>query len=235
MRKCPHCHIFAVSGILCIHCGSALEDVSMEQALEHTRKRFIRRYIQGKNTRHVDRHMQYIFASYFSDTSIAMLYTINKNLLKLGREYERFLVRPFHISDVFNIPWLIYNVVDSNIFHMRYQFYCPRCDCKHVKGRHSEEECQYNQMFLNILKDALSGEIVQTKKIYQAKADEDRYQHRKNAYIDLSASPKILHLVVDFSSVSVSVLAWLALAVYLLLPVIIFLLKKADLYNALTL
>jgi len=235
MRECPKCHVFISTGMCCSHCGADLVDISMEEALKHTRKRFIRRYVQGKNIGHVDRHMQYIFASYFGDKSLTMIHRINKNLLKYGREYDRFLIRPFNLSDLFNLPWLIYNLLDSNFFHMRYDSYCSECDCKYIAGTHTPEKCQYNQMFFNILKDALSGEIVYTKKIYELRSIEDRKKGVHNAFADMQPKWRPLHIFVDFLSVAVSVFAWTVVLVYVFLPVIIFLLRKADLYQGLSL
>jgi hypothetical protein len=221
------------AGMCCNHCGSDFVELTMDEALDHTRKRFMRRYVQGNNIGYVDRHMQYIFASYFGDSSLTMIHWINKNHLKYGREYDRFLIRPFNLADLLNLPWLFFNIIDSNFFHMRYDSYCPECDCKYIAGTHTAEKCQYNQMFLNILKDALNGDIVHTKKIYEVKALEDRKKRIPNAFTDLQPKWRFLHVLLDFSSVTVSVLTWTVILVYAFMPVIVFLLRKSDLYKRL--
>jgi len=218
----------------CSHCGSDLVDISMEEALEHTRKRFVRRYVQGKSIGYVDRHMHYIFASYFRDKSLTMIHRVNKNHLKYGREYDRFLIRPFNLSDLLNLPWLLFNLLDSNLFHMRYDSYCPECDCKYIAGTHTPEKCRYNQMFFNILKDALSGDIVHTKKIYEVQMLADRKTKISNAFADMQPRWRALHVLVDFASVAVSVLVWTVILVYAFMPVIVFLLRKGDLYKTLS-
>jgi len=233
MRECPKCHVLVSAGMCCSHCGTDLVEITMEQALEHTRKRFMRRYVQGKSIGYVDRHMQYIFASYFGDKSITMIHWVNKNNLKYGREYDRFLIRPFNLSDLLNLPWLLFNIIDSNFFHMRYDSYCPQCDCKYIAGTHTAEKCRYNQLFFNILKDALNGDIVHTKKIYEAQALEDRKKKISNPFTDLQPKWRVFHVALDFASVAVSVLVWTVALVYALMPVIIFLLRKGDLYKKL--
>lgn len=90
-------------------------------------------------------------------------------------------------------------------------------------------------MFFNILKDALSGEIVYTKRIYELRAVEDHRRGIRNAFADMQPKWRPLHIFVDFFSVAVSVFIWTFILVYVFLPVIIFLLRKADLYQGLSL
>ena len=111
---------------------------------------------------------------------------------------------------------------------MEYTEYCPRCDAKHIKGRHDLKECDYNIEYFQILEDILSGHIVHSKSFFEQYADEKQKKGEKSAYDDLFRRPVQLEIFGDLISIGLSVMFWLYLVVYVSLPMFKVLLQKLQ-------
>jgi len=202
----------------CQECGRVLEEISLQQALEHTRKNLLRKIAKKKDFKALDPQTQYIIASYFGDHSLFLFFDMNKNHMKYGKKVMRFFIQPINMTCVFNIPWFLFNVIYSNYFHFFYTSFCTTCQCKHIPGRHSAQECEYNLGYFHILRDVLNGNIIQTKKIYQKYFEKDKRQHRRNPYQDLCRRPVRTETFLDLLSIGFSVFLWIYLAVYVSFP-----------------
>ena len=170
----------------CQQCRGPLTEVSLQQALKITERQALQERIGGKKKRELpDAYKQYHIRSYLKNRSLFLDFDIHKNRLKHGKQLKRFFIAPINITAIVNIPWFIFNVITSNLFYMENIDYCPFCSSKCNKARHTKEECEYNIEYCSILNNIISGNIVDTKNIYQAYAQERRNKGLKSAYHDL--------------------------------------------------
>lgn len=218
--------------MVCERCASLLGEITFQEALARRRKKFLRRFTQQRDIRKIDPPTQYVIASYFGNHSLFLFFDLNKNLMKYGPRRERFFVQPIHMTFVFNLPWFFFNVLYSNYFHFYYNNFCPRCYCKCAKGRHSLQECDYNIIYFQVLRDVLNGSILRTRHVYEKFSEEDRSHQRKNPYSDLSFRPMKAEIFFDILSISLSVLLWIYLAVYVSFPMVKVLMQKLEFYDA---
>ncbi len=203
----------------CQSCGGTLDEVSLRQALELTQSTALGKSIKGKSQQGLtDSYKQYHIRSYLKNRSCFLDFDLYKNRLIHGRRLKRFFIAPVRISAIVNIPWLLFNIISSNKFHLEYTEYCPRCECKYIRGAHTKEECEYNVEYFNILNDILSGQIVQRKIIYEEYARWRMRNGLRSAYRDLFRRRIPWEIFWDFLSVSSSVLFWLYLIVFICLP-----------------
>ncbi len=220
MYICPNCKIFYQDQLNpCQKCRSPLKEVSLLEALKHTDKRFLCDSIKGKDTHELpDAHKQYHIRSYLGNRSLFLDYDIQKNRMKHGPKLKRFLICKIDMTAVFNIPWFFFNVFTSNLFHLQYTQYCPRCNTKYIKGQHTPEECDYNIEYFSILEDILNGTIVLHKPIYKHFAEQKRQKGWRTAYDDLFFRKTQAEAFWDIASITLSVLFWLFITVYVSWP-----------------
>lgn len=220
MYICPQCKIFYQDQLKpCPKCHSPLHEVSLLEALQHTDSRFLSDSIKGKTTRELsDAHTQYHIRSYIGNRSLFLDYDIQKNRMKHGPRLKRFFICQMDMTAVFNIPWFFFNIITSNIFHTQYTEYCPKCNTKHVPKKHSDEECEYNIEYFRILEDILNGDIVVHKPIYQYFSKQKRAKKWRCAYDDLFERKIRVEAWWDMISITLSVLFWLFIAVYISWP-----------------
>ncbi len=229
MKGCYTCHLFyQESSMRCADCGKELVEISLEEALELTQQKSFKTHVASSGLKVSDEYKQYYIRSYLGDRSLFLLYDLSRNRLKHSPKPKRFLIQPVNFTALFNIPWLIFNVVSTNIFHSRYTGFCQRCNCKMVPDQHSREECDYNIEYFHILDDILTGEIMRTKKLYHEKALLDQKSGKKNAFVDLFLRERKVEVFFDFLSVSLSIFLWLYIAVYVSYPMFQVLLQKFD-------
>lgn len=233
MKECLSCHtFFRESAMQCQQCGGRVNEISLGQALEHTRKRFLRHFSEDKNIHIFDPHTQYVVSSYFNNHSLFLYFDLNKNQLKYGRSFERFFIQPVNLTAFINLPWFFYNLLYTNYFHLTYTDYCLKCHCKHLKGYHSREECEYNIAYFQILCDVLNGDIVYTKKVYEEYYRERKGQREPNPFADLNKRHKGVEFALDLLSISLSVLLWIYLMVYVGFPMAKVLMIKLQFIDA---
>lgn len=235
MRICPRCKIFYQNQFKpCPCCGTPLQEVSLLEALKHTDSRFLKNYIKGKGTKEFsDDHKQYHIRSYLGNRSLFLDYDIQKNRMKHGPRLKRFLISPVNMTAFLNMPWFFFNVAASNVFHMEYTKYCPRCNTKYIPGKHTDEECDYNIEYFNLLEDILNGTIAIHRPIYKQYATEKKEKGWKTAYDDLFNRQIRVEAFWDLTSITLSVLFWLFIAVYVSYPfakIMIYELQHLDQY-----
>ena len=234
MKECLKCNIFyQESAMTCCHCKETLVEIGLKDALEHTRKKLLKRFSHSKDIRVFDPHTQYVVGSYFKDHSLFLYFDLNRNQMKYGQKVDRFFIQPVNALAFFNLPWLIFNFLYSNYFHLSYKRFCSQCHCKHQLGQHSRKQCDYNIAYFHILRDVLNGDIVHTKKIYQKCLESsDGEVGVKRAYLDLSYRHRRVEVFFDSLSVGFSVFLWMFLTVYVSFPMFKVLLQKLYFYDA---
>jgi len=220
MKICPRCQTLHREHIMvCQNCKGTLQEVSLKEALSLTQQKAFEDSIQGKGKRQLtDSYKQYHIRGYLKNRSLFLDFDLYKNRLKHGRRLKRFFIAPVRITTLLNIPWFIFNVINSNLFHMQYTEFCPRCEMKYRKGTHTDEECDYNIEYFNILDDILTGKIVARKIIYEEFARIRRQKGLKSAYADLFYRPVHWEIFWDLISVGFSVGFWLYILVFILYP-----------------
>jgi len=200
----------------CDACGIELKEVSLPQALDASNIKLLKKTISGKNL--TDEHIQYHIRSYLGNRSLFLDYDIQLNRMKHGPRLKRFLICDINMTAVFNIPWFIFNIISSNLFHAKYTKYCPRCNTKYIPDRHTMEECEYNIEYFNILEDILNGNILVHKPIYQQYAKEKKQKGWCSAYQNLFCRTAKIEAFFDMFSITLSVLFWLFITVYISWP-----------------
>ena len=220
MKICPQCKIFYEDQLRpCPKCGTPLTEVSLLEALKLTDSRFLRDSIKGKNAAHLsDGYKQYHIRSYLGNRSLFLDYDIQKHRMQHGPRLKQFLISPVNMTAVFNIPWLFFNIITSNLFHIEYTQYCPRCNTKYQKGCHTPEECDYNIEYFNILEDILNGNIAPHRPIYEKYFEEKTAKGQRSAYHDLFLRNAKAEAFWDITSITLSILFWLFIAVYISWP-----------------
>ncbi len=221
MRECFSCRIFyQESARICSRCQEQLQEVTLSQALEHTRNKFLNRFSRQAKVKNLNSHAHYVISSYFGNHSLFLFFDLNKNHMKYGPYFERFFIQPLNMTFVFNLPWFFFNVLYSNYFHIHYKDFCHRCYCKHPKGYHTTQECDYNIEYFYILRDVLNGSIVRTKKVYERLLVDDLKSGKKNPYADLYKRPIKLEVFFDLISISFSIFLWLYFTAYISFPMV---------------
>ena len=201
----------------CDDCRKILEEISFAQALQITRKRSLEKQISDEEKR-PDAYKEYLIRRYLKDDSLFLLYDIAKNRLMHGRSPKRFLIQPVNATAFFNIPWFIFNIISTNVFHMNYTAFCERCNCKHLPGSHSQEECDYNIDYFSILDDIMTGDIVNTRFIYEYEGSKNRKEDRRSAYHDLFERHLGIEVFLDMMSITLSMMFWVFLTIYITFP-----------------
>ena len=234
MKECLNCNIFyKESAMTCHRCQKTLIEVELKDALEHTRKKFLKRFSHSKDIRIFDPHTQYVVGSYFKNHSLFLYFDLNRNQMKYGPKVNRFFIQPVNALAFFNMPWFIFNLLYSNYFHFSYTGFCTQCHCKHRLGQHFKNECNYNIAYFHILRDVLNGDIIHTKRIYEECVESgDGEIGTKRAYLNLSHRHKRTEVFFDLLSIGFSVFLWMFIAVYVSFPMFKTLLQKLYFYDA---
>lgn len=211
----------------CTHCQVHLIEVSLPEAIKRSHVRSFQKAITGSESKELpDEHIQYHIRSFLGNRTLFLDFDIQKQRIKHGRKLKRFLIAPFNMTCVFNIPWFIFNVLSSNFFHMTHLNYCGRCNCKHIPNHHSENECDYNIEYFHILEDILSGHIVQRRSFYQTYALEQAYKKKRSAYTDLFCRKVRWEAFWDITSITLSILFWVFIVVFVAYPMAMNLTQK---------
>jgi len=228
MKVCPKCdNLFQEQTMACSRCQVHLIEISLPEAIKRSNVRSFQKAIIGGDTKELsDEHIQYHIRSFLGNRTLFLDFDIQKNRIKHGRKLKRFLIAPFNMTCVFNIPWLLFNIMSSNLFHLTHLGYCSRCNCKHIPGRHSQDQCDYNIEYFNILEDILNGQIVQRRSFYQTYALEQAYKKKPSAYTDLFCRKVRWEAFWDIVSITLSVLLWVFIVVFVAYPMAMMLTQK---------
>ncbi len=234
MKECPSCHIFYKDFILtCPQCHLELKGISLRKALERRRRRSFRQFGGSQDFKILDLNAQYIIESYFKDHSLFLHFELNKNQMRYSEKFERFFIQPINLVAVFNIPWFIFNIIYSSYFYLSYRNFCQKCHCKYLSAVHSQEECDYNIAYFNILCDVLNGDITDTKKVYeQCSQGEGGERESRLAYQKLNYRHKKAEIFFDLFSILLSVMFWIYICLCVSLPMVKVLLQKLYFYKA---
>ncbi len=234
MKACRNCHLFyREQTVTCPHCQGEIEEVDLKTALKLTRQASLKNTIRGKPKAELpDAYQQYHIRSYLKDRSLFLDFDLLKNRLKHGRRLKRFFIAPVNITSVLNLPWFLFNVISTNLFHMNYTRFCSRCQSKINPQQHDLAECNYNIEYFNILDDILSGRIVDTKIVYQHYAAEKRTEGIQSAYDDLFRRKVRWEIFCDVLSVGFSVFLWIYFAVYVSYPMCKVLAQKIQQFDS---
>ena len=215
MKACLECAVISkASSMICAACGKKLSEITLAEALELTSEKSFRRKMAGTDEALSD----YLVSRYLGGHSFFLQYDICKNRLKQGRRAVRFFIQPVNAAALFNIPWLLCNIVYSNLFHLEHTAFCERCQCKSIPDHHASEECDYNIEYASIFNDILGGQIVRTKTVYEANAHEKRRLSKKSAYFDLFEKRVNGAIFWDILSIGFSLFSWVYLVVFVSLP-----------------
>jgi|GEM_PF-531139 len=233
MRVCLSCHTFYRDQTrVCQHCDKRLLEISLTDAMEFSSRQSFEERIGGAEDHKLpDAYKQYHVRSYLQNRSLFLDFDLHKNRLKKSRRLKSFFITPLGLGSLFNLPWLLFNILSTNIFHLTYTEYCPRCDCKFVKGQHSQNDCDYNIQYFRILNDILSGRITTTKIIYEQYALENDKTHLKSAYHDLFDRKIRTETFWDFISIWLTVLFWVYIIVHISYPLAMTGLQKIQQYE----
>jgi hypothetical protein len=216
----------------CQQCGRVLKEVSLSEALEHTRQRFLRHFSENKSIRALDAHTKYVVGSYFNNHSLFLYFDLNKNHMKYGQGFERFFIQPINCTALINFPWFVFNVLYTNYFHYAYKGFCVKCHCKHHTDHHPASECDYNVIYFQILRDIFNGDIIYTKSVYETYDKDCRLRGLPSAYSDLSRRNKFCEIALDLLSIGLSVLFWIFIGVYVSFPMVKVLMQKMQFLDA---
>lgn len=228
MKICRSCNLFYQEDIMtCRRCKDDLMEISLMNAIKLTQQKSLKDRIGGKTKQELpDAYKQYHIRSYLGNRSLFLDFDLHKNRLKHGRRLKRFFIAPINMTAVFNIPWFFFNIIATNLFHMEYVDYCSYCNSKCNKKTHTQEECNYNIEYYNILNDIISGTMVDRKEIYKQYSAERQKKGLKSAYYDLFCRQVRTEIFWDLMSVGLSVAFWLFIIVYISFPMFKVLVQK---------
>ena len=228
MKICLQCkNLFQEMAMSCPTCQKDLKEVSLSEVLALTEEKAFHGHISGIAESDLsDSNVQYHLRSYLRNRSLFLDFDLYKNRLKHGQRLKRFFIAPVNVTVIINLPWFLFNVVSSNLFHTQYTEYCARCDSKYIKGRHTLEECDYNIEFFHILDDILNGKILDRKMIYKENAKERVAKGLRSAYVDLFCRSIPWESFWDLISIGLSIAFWLYVAVYISWPMFQVLLQQ---------
>lgn len=213
----------------CHQCRGELQEVSLNQALECTQQEAFRKHIGGQdNDRLSDSYKQYHIRSYLKNLSLFLDYDLYKNRLRHGPRLKRFFIAPVNLCSILNLPWFLFNVITSNLFHTEYTSFCRRCNTKVIPGRHGITECDYDIEYFHILDDILDGRILSTKHIYAQFSKEKIAKGLKSAYRDLFCRKIRVEIFWDLLSIGFSIGVWIYSAVNVSYPMFQVLIQKLQ-------
>jgi len=233
MKICEKCKIlFREQVMACVECRGELLEITLQQALDQLEQKSLRNYMRSEHQTLTEDKLQYHIRCYLANRSLFLDFDLYKNRLKHGRHEKTFFIAPVNITTVINLPWFLFNVIESNFFHMQYTAYCPRCDSKCIPGQHSKEECAYNIEYFHILEDILSGQIGRRRIVYKEYAKEKQRRGQRSAYAELFERPVRWEAFGDLLSIGGTILFWIFIATYISFPMAQVLLQKIQQLDA---
>ncbi len=148
---------------------------------------------------------RYVISNYFKSRTFYFFYGLSRNELKMGKEYKRFFIHPFHFNFFLIVPWAFINVLDSLLFHLRYRHYCPVCKWKYAgrSARHDPRECAYNREYTLVINSILTGFIARLEPTFHGQAMAEVKRGQASAYLDLCTHKKY-EKALDIASVCLS-------------------------------
>lgn len=236
MKRCHRCRIVYHFNdrLRCLYCDAMLTETSRDDSLfskpgqtaggvsdeQSVTSQLLRnRNMEGQQ------QLQYLISGYFRVRSFHFIYSFSRQEMKMGKEVRRWLIQPLNVSYAVMLPWVAYDLVDSLVFHMLYQGFCDKCGWKYCPTPrflgHDPDECEYNKEFTHVIKEILTGQITYSEEEIKTKADQKITDDKRSAYYDLCRQKDYLTSMVDWVSVTMSVLFWLFLTVWMLLPLVI--------------
>lgn len=220
MKICEKCEILLPHQVMaCPECTGNIREISLREALKVTEQKAFQQYIIGPDPSRLNfEHIQYHIRCYLANLSLFLDFDIYKNRLKRGRGTRCFFIAPVNVTAIINLPWFLFNLISSNLFHLEYTAYCPRCDAKCIPGRHTAEECEYNIEYFSLLDDIVSGRILRRRVIYQEYARTKKLAGKRSAYDELFCRPFRWEAFWDLLSVGSTILFWLYVGVNISLP-----------------
>lgn len=234
MKFCRNCQLFFGQQVIsCQSCKGTIEEISFSDALSVTRERSFHTRMTGQNDHRLsDGATQFYIRSYLKDLSLFLDFDIHKHRLMHGKAAKRFFIAPINFSCLINFPWLLYNVIASNIFQARYLGFCERCNCKIRPQSHTSDECDYNIVYFQILDDILSGEIVSRKDLYESYCEEQYRKFKRSAFNDLFKHHAGAEIFMDVFSVGLTIAFWIYLGVNVSWPMMQVLLQQLHQIDA---
>ena len=207
----------------CLFCDTPLRDASMADITRFNAPATFGEKAADTQAPLTHERMQNIAANYFRTTSFSFLYSLSRHEFKIGERFRRFLIQPVNPGFIIKLPWLIINVVDSVFFRLAYRGFCDRCQSKYhtlaAAGKHTQEECEYNQEYLALLNSILSGEIVRDESRFEQLAQQKTRLGKRSAYRDLYSRHKGAENSSDIITMLISVGLIVYLAARLVIPI----------------
>jgi len=188
--------------------GFSAEDTVLESVIRDRRK------VAGD-------HRFYVIGSYFCTRTLHFIYAFSRNEMKMGRIFKRRLIQPLNMGSFLIIPWVLWDLIDSFFFHLVYNSYCLKCGWKyHSSGKkeHDAAECEYNQEYAEIIRDILSGRIIQNEGRYREAALIKEAVGKRSAYRYLCGPRNFLSSIVDVACVWFSILLMIVFFVAVVFP-----------------
>jgi hypothetical protein len=234
MKICEKCKILLRHQVMaCPECQGDIKEIALREALRFTEERALQQYMVGTDPDRLNfEHLQYHIRCYLANRSLFLDFDIYKNRLKRGRKSRCFFISPVNITTIINLPWFAFNLISSNLFHLENTAYCPRCDAKHIPGRHTRDECEYNIEYFSLLDDIASGRILKRRIIYQEFARNKKLCGERCAYHDLFCRSLRWEAFWDLLSIGSTVLFWLYVAVNISLPMAQIFIQKLQYWEA---
>ena len=209
MRRCLRCKVifYHDERARCLYCDSILMSVGLDESralLEgQTASGVIAEQLARDRDRNIHENLRYLIGSYFRVRTFHFLYSFSRNDLKMGKEFKRFWVQPPSATVILALPWFAVNLLDSTFFRGFYNGYCADCGWKYFGGhiRHDPVECEYNQEYGRLIKEILSGHILQTEEEFQRQALAKVRQGKRSAYFDLCSRKNKYESVLDVACI----------------------------------
>jgi len=147
------------------------------------------------------------------------MYCFSRNEMKMGRTFRRRLIQPLNMGSFLTLPWVFFDMLDSLFFPMLYTAYCEKCGWKYKKisarTGHDPIECEYNQEYTEIIRDILTGKIVQAEPKFKEAAQAKALNGQRSAYNYLCNSRNFFSWITDVACV------WFSISLFVLLFVLV--------------
>lgn len=237
MKNCPRCNItFHLDDrSRCLYCNTLLL-TSHDDKTDLTKKidpGFLGTAAQPVIEKVVNEHgieahtrLSFIISSYFRTRSFHFMYAFSRNDFKMGPDFDRELIQPFHLTSLLALPWLVVNIFDSFVCRFVYTKYCPKCGWKFYRTQgsdqeHDHAECEYNREYKEVVDAILKGSIMKHEEDFRRLGLMKHHAGRRSAYWDLCRSDKFLTSFVDIAVIWLSICLWTILVVSLIFPSVI--------------
>ena len=165
MRKCERCQLTFYSNrrLYCLYCDSRLVEVYVDRETVFENLEPTAQKITAAREPMTHQRMEFLVGSYFKSKSFTFSYSFSRNQFKMGEKFPRFLIQPVRFDFLIKIPWLLIDLLDSILFRLVFNGFCPHCRWKHSKSfeaePHDPRECEYNREYGIVVKDRKSTRL----------------------------------------------------------------------------